>query len=467
MIKLRLATAGVSAALLSCIASPASAQVLAPSTTILWNAPDDAKAPATLAPAPTTVAAPCADCAPAAPAPAPDFGGCWRTRLKATGDWGGFRNDLACNGITLDASLTQFYQGVDQGGRDENYFYGGRLDFFVNVDMGKLGLMKGGFLNLHAESIYGQSANGAAGTVAPVSLGQLFPNPSENDIALSGIKYTQFLSQNFAVFGGKINTLDDFNQPYAGGRGNTAFMNMSLGFPLSLVRTVPYSAWGGGFAVVNDNQEVVFSAMALDTNDTTRNTGFPTFFNNGVTLLAQANLPVTINGLPGHQGLMGTYSTGEYRCLDRNSYFNPQDGTFVPSPLVRGSWSITYMFDQALFADCCNPKRTWGVFGNLGIADDNPSPIRWMGTIGVGGASFSSRPNDTFGIGYFYTGLGENVKTLAPVLLPLGDEQGVELFYNLGVTPWCHISPDVQVVLPGRERIDTTLLFGLRMKIDF
>jgi porin len=47
------------------------------------------------------------------------------------------------------------------------------------------------------------------------------------------------------------------------------------------------------------------------------------------------------------------------------------------------------------------------------------------------------------------------------------DEQGVEVFYNVGVTPWCHITPDIQVVVPSRERVPTPLVFGLRAKVDF
>ena len=52
-------------------------------------------------------------------------------------------------------------------------------------------------------------------------------------------------------------------------------------------------------------------------------------------------------------------------------------------------------------------------------------------------------------------------------LVPLRDEQGVEAFYNVGVTPWFHVTPDFQVVIPTRERADTALVFGLRAKVDF
>jgi porin len=49
----------------------------------------------------------------------------------------------------------------------------------------------------------------------------------------------------------------------------------------------------------------------------------------------------------------------------------------------------------------------------------------------------------------------------------LRDEQGVELFYNLRITPGCHLSPDLQVLNPGLAPVDTALLFGVRLKVDF
>jgi carbohydrate-selective porin OprB len=49
------------------------------------------------------------------------------------------------------------------------------------------------------------------------------------------------------------------------------------------------------------------------------------------------------------------------------------------------------------------------------------------------------------------------------------------LFYNIAVTPWFNVAPDLQVVFPARDEtlppnrqsIDTSLVLGLRAKIDF
>jgi porin len=63
--------------------------------------------------------------------------------------------------------------------------------------------------------------------------------------------------------------------------------------------------------------------------------------------------------------------------------------------------------------------------------------------------------------------VSDSLKNLAPILLPLKDEQGVELYYNVAVTPWCQVTPDLQVIAPFRDKVDASLLFGLRAKIEF
>jgi porin len=56
---------------------------------------------------------------------------------------------------------------------------------------------------------------------------------------------------------------------------------------------------------------------------------------------------------------------------------------------------------------------------------------------------------------------------LQTVFGPVGDGQGVELFYNIEVTPWYHITPDLQIIDPARETVDTAWVVGVRAKVDF
>jgi len=212
----------------------------------------------------------------------------------------------------------------------------------------------------------------------------------------------------------------------------------------------------------------VFSVTVYDTNDTTTVTGFNTFFNNGATVYAELNFATTFFDLPGNQGISGTYSSGEYTDLTPTRYLDPILGFTVALTPKTGSWCLAYNFDQALYVAPNDSERMWGVFGNLGVADGNPSPVRWFGSAGLSGAGgIAGRNADSFGCAIFYIGVSDSLKDRAPRLLPLRDEYGPELYYNAAVTPWCQITPDLQVITPFRERADTALIFGLRALIDF
>jgi porin len=408
----------------------------------------------------------------------PEFGGFWLTRPKLTGDWFGLRTDLRDHGVTLDVSSTQFYQGLTTGGFPQeirlfagalqNQFqYGGRADYLLNIDGQKAGLWQGLAIDLHGETLYGHSVNSNTGALMPVSLGQDVPLPNGTITALTGVTVRQALSENFVLFAGKINTLDDFNQPFTGGgRGVDGFMNAAFLFNPVLALTIPYSTFGAGM-VVSKDKEVVFSVSVLDTNNTPTVTGFDTFFDNGMTLVVQANLPTKFFDRKGHQGLTGSYSTGRYSSADLAAVLDPLNG-LAQRGSTTGSWSLTYAFDQQLAVAADDPKLSWGVLGNAGLSDGNPNPVRWTANIGLGGSSpLPARDRDTFGVGYFYVGVSDSFKQLAPRLFPLRDEQGVELFYNIGLTPWCHVTPDLQVMVPTSTRAETSLLVGLRAKIDF
>lgn len=76
-----------------------------------------------------------------------------------------------------------------------------------------------------------------------------------------------------------------------------------------------------------------------------------------------------------------------------------------------------------------------------------------------------SRDNDSFGLGYYYLAISDEFPRV--IERRTQDEQGVELYYNIAITPWLHITPDLQVIEPAREDVDATVVAGVRMKIDF
>ncbi|MBS0267093.1 MAG: carbohydrate porin [Planctomycetes bacterium] len=393
-----------------------------------------------------------------------------------TGNWLGFRERWAERGVTFDLSSTQFYQGVTTGGLDRIFEYSGRNDYLFHFDAERSGLWSGLYIDLHGETRYGTDINNNAGPIlSPPNIAMLFPLPEGNHTALTSVKLTQYLSESLVVFGGKFNMLDELIQTFGGGRGVDAFMNTGLVFPVVLDRTVPYSTLGAGGAIMQ-GKRALFTLMAFDTHNTPTTTGFESFFTNGVTVLSKLEIPVSLGGLPGHQGVEGTYSTGTYASLRTIPYIDVNglpSATFVP---VQGSWSVFYMADQALYVDPNNPERSWGVFTNIGWADNDPSPIRFSASVGVGGSSpLVSRPLDTFGIGYSHVAPSQGMQQLDPVLVPLRSDNAVELYYNMAVAPWLRVTPDLQILVPDRiqtlppnvQPVETTILFGVRAKMVF
>jgi porin len=437
--------------------------------------------PASAPPAPPVSAMPALSgqpCEPLLPAPActpSPFDGDLCTRPYLLGNMCGVRDQLAAHGISFDVDTYQFYQGVASGGINDQFRYAGRNDYFINVDGEKAGLWKGFFITLHGETRYGNTVNGDTGAIIPVNMPELTPKAAGSETALTAVKFTQALSENFVTFAGKLNMFDEFKMPFTGARLFDGFWNLGMSFPPIVARTIPYSTLGAGAAILKDGAPV-FTLMVLDTNNTPTTSGFNTFFSNGATIFANLNVPTKFFGLPGSQGVSGTFSTGNYNSLSPTAYFDPEQGLVIVPEFVRDSWCVFYTGTQALWVDPCNPKREFGVFTNIGTADNGPSPVSFSANVALYGSSpITNRPLDTFGIGYTFTRYSSPVRDFAPVLLPIGNDQAVELFYNFAITPWFNVAPDLQVVFPAREEtlppnreaIDTALVLGIRAKINF
>jgi porin len=409
-----------------------------------------------------TIPMQCTESAPSLLSGAPLFEGPNLAR-----DWCGARSAIAGRGITFDLSSTQFYQGVTRGGLAQQFQYGGRNDYFMTLDGEKAGLWDGSSFTLHGESRYGESDNSLTGALSPMNLMLSVPLSKGSVSGLTGVKFTQVLSENTLFYAGKLNTLDDFKQPLTAAGPLEGFQNSVMIYNPVYARTIPYSTFGAGFAYLA-NSERVFDIVVYDTNNTPTAGGFNTLFNNGATVYSQGTLPTTFFDQPGHHGISGTYSTGTYTDLTPTAFLDPTNGLVLLSTPVKGSWCLTYNFDQAIFVSPDDSQRMWGVFGNLGIADKNPSPVRWFANAGLSGASpITGRKADSFGIAYFYIGVSDSLKSSATNLRSIGNEYGVELYYNISVTSKCQITPDFQVISPFRDRADQSLLVGLRAKFDF
>lgn len=389
------------------------------------------------------------------------------SRQKLGGDWFGYRSEWENNGLTCDISTTQYYQGIASGGLQQGFRYGGRNDYFVDLDGEKAGLWQGLIVSLHGETRYGQTIDQMTGAFMPTNLMLDVPQSYGSTTALTAFKVTQYIADDMLVYGGRLNMFDTFIQPITGATALNGFMNTAMMFNPVYGRTVPYSTYGAGFVYLQD-EHPLFSISVLNSENTATVTGFNSFFTNGATIFSALNLPTRFWDLPGHQGVAGTYCTGTFSDLQPTAYYDLNLGPGLKIAPSTGSWCFAYSFDQAVYASPDDPKKIWGVFGNLGVSDGNPNPAQRFLNLGVSGtSSVQRRPQDSFGIGYYYLDVTSTVKDISPSTLQLKNEQGLELYYNVAVTSWFHVTPDVQVIDPFKRQADTSFVLGLRGKVDF
>ncbi|HVW02424.1 MAG TPA: carbohydrate porin [Planctomycetaceae bacterium] len=398
-------------------------------------------------------------------APAAPWSGDLWTRSRLSGGWAGARDQLAANGITFWGDITQYYQGVTTGGRAQRFAYGGRGDYLIDLDSQKLGLWEGGHLDLRGETRLGEDTNKIDGAISPPNFAMALPI-DQNVTALTGVQYTQTLSERVTVFAGKLNLLDGTPASYEQGRRLNSFWNAAMQNNLSRVFLLP-STLGGGFTI-RDEAEPVFNFYLLDTHFTPTTSGFDKLFTNGVVAYGEYRVRTNWFDRPGHSAAGFLYSNATRTSLDSNPFVVLP--TMVPGPPLpvvtkSSAWTVTYRFDQVVYADPEDSSRTWTLNGDYGITDGNPNPIHWFANLSlVGSSPIRSRPNDTVGIGYYHLGVSR-LKVLQA--LHFGDENGVELFYNAAVTPWFHLTPDLQILDPAQQQLGTALLVGLRARVSF
>ena len=414
--------------------------------------------------------------------PVPDFTSNIWNRAKLTGDWGGLRSTMARNGVQLDIDNVHTFQNVISGGVDRTGRYVGTAEIVLKLDSNKMGLWPGGFLLARGEASFGTGVNLATGALMPVNTEPVMQLPARDEMILSHVVFTQFLAENFAVALGKLDTTVGDANEFAHGRGDDKFMNLALSLNPVALRTTPYSALGMGLVFL-PTKDLQLSFSVIDTEGTTTRTGFDTLFRDGTTLAPELRWTIRPFGLTGHQNFLVVWSNADFNSLNQD----PRtliSNVILGTPLRKesGSWAFMYNFDQYLYQEKSDPSQGFGIFGRFGISDGKANPIEQFYSIGFGGKGLiPTREHDRWGIGYYYMKIANDLRDTIPPLprqrVGLEHEQGVELFYNIAVTPWLHVTPDLQFVDAARNKspiltaggttIGTAVVAGLRVRVDF
>jgi porin len=241
-------------------------------------------------------------------------------------------------------------------------------------------------------------------------------------------------------------------------------MNLSIPMPMNAVPGMPFVTNIAAIMKAGERGlQAAFVVMESQESPTTVGLDFP----NGVTLVGLVRKNTASGRLSGSHTVLGIYATGDYTSFDTSDWVIIPPGGMTPAQQT-GTWMVQYLAEQRLWADPCNDRRYTKLFGRVGVSDEETSPFGVTASVSLEAfGPVNSRPGDRMGIGYFYSELNSDFKSLFVPANPLEDLYGSELYYNAEITPWFHMTGDLQVVNPGAQALDTAVVLGMRAKINF
>jgi len=399
-----------------------------------------------------------------------------------TGDWGKYRTRLQEFGITFAGRVTQFGFGV-RGGisapvpppltQGNSFSYTGRGEYDVLFDLEKFGGLPKGRLLVTVAHWYGDYGNVSlsTGAGAPAVFGAALPPTPNNEGTpyLTNFLLVQPLSQNLVVYTGKKVLVGEMDQDrFSGGNGTQQFMNQALVANPAFLLGLPYTSFVVG--AVSPQKWGAMGIYLRDPQDRTQDTvGLDNLYAKGVLLGGEVRVKTNFFGLPGDQHVGGIWKHFDQANL--NFAFSPQQqlpGQTSPgSRTLSDGYTVYYGFDQFVVRYSGDEERGWGLFGRASLSDGNPTPVRYFVSAGVGGDSpLKWNRGDRWGLGWYYVGTSSEAGPIAQALLAPRNGTGVELFYNIQVTPWLTITPDIQYIKPGFNAIaDEAFVFGWRVNM--
>ncbi len=404
------------------------------------------------------------------------------SRSTLTGDWLGLRPALQESGITFAGRSTHFAFGVDGGvgtspvpalGSGDTFKYTGRGEYDLIFDLEKFGGLPHGSLLVRAEHWYGQYGNVSLNTGAfpPAVFAAATPvSPDDPGVPyITNFLLTQPLSEKLVVFAGKKDVLGAADQDeFAGGDGTSQFVNQAFVANPAFLLGLPYTSVTAG--AVMPREWGMMSAYVYDPQDRTKDFfRLDDLFSKGIIVGGEVKVKTNLFGLPGDQHVGAMWKHVKLTDL---AFAEPPPGVY-PEPTVPGfptlndSYTVYYGFDQYLVNFSDNPQRGYGLFGRASISDGNPTPVRYFLSAGVGGYSpIGKQRGDTFGVGWYYVGASNEFGPLPQAIFGPRDGTGVEVYYNIQVTPYLNVTPDLQYIHPEAGAIaDDAFVYGVRVNL--
>jgi hypothetical protein len=397
-------------------------------------------------------------------------------RTQLLGDWGGTRTELARKGFFLDLYSTTYYQNIVWGGLETGEAFVQNTQLSLNIDTGRAGWWSDGLIHVTAQSRLGDDPETTftAGTVVPQYNGLVLPTPLEiNSVLPTEYFLAQALSKQAHVVVGKIGTVLLPDQTAFGDSFKYHFANFNFNKnPITANFFNPSSL--GALGAWSFNHHFTVAGGVLDPN-TKADRFFDADSFSEVNIYLTAIMSYEIGGLPGQ--FAPVYNWSNKPRINLDSPFGPLASAAageqaidsllglastegLPTNFDNESWFAVATVSQYLFlkddaATVARKQKTGeqirgiGMFARAGYAPEDTNPITSDFSVALFAyGMLDSRDNDSFGIGFYYDRISDKLKTniaeLSGGKTTVHDESGMEVFYNLAITPAMRLIPSYQ-----------------------
>lgn len=395
------------------------------------------------------------------------------TANRLTGDWFGARTKLQDAGISFDPLFAVGYQQNFRGGANTHNAHdvAGMAFWNLEFDFGKMGLAPGATFFARGSQSWHSGIRPDVGSLTHP--GVVVSTLGDSEIEIQKWWWRQRLFDDRLEFRlGKLYTGDTMDTVEYAGNPIGKFMNEALFRNM----TVPETIGLGTFVKVWPTDwlylagQVVDAESDLDINR--RGTGgFDSTFHGPARFLTYgelgflpAELPVAEGWWPGH------YRFGVWHDFTPKTVFINDLGGRRAEQLDNSDVGFYMNLDQMVWKENQYPtdKQGLGLFVRYGLTHKHVNLINHYWAVGAEYTGLlPSRDTDTLGFGVTQSILsGQHRRTIDE----FDDRETVyELYYAFKLTPWCTISPDIQIITnPGGQKgARDALVGGLRITMSF
>ncbi|QXX74861.1 Porin B [Methylovirgula sp. HY1] len=434
------------------------------------------------------------------------------SRSTLLGDMWGLRSALGTYGLTLGIQDTNEGFGNATGGIKQGANYDGLTLMTLGLDTKKAFGLDGGSFNISALQIRGRN----------LSSTNLLDLQTFSGIAAQPSTRLWELWYQQTFLGGKMDVKvgqQSLDQEFMTSQGSNLFINTMMGWPMLPSADLyaggpayPLSSLGARLRGQPFGPVTVLAGVFQDNpaggpfNDDSQTRGSSAWggnflhMNTGALFISEVqyavNQPSAGDMDDGHHsgGLPGTYKLGAW--FDTAAFPSQRydtAGLSLANPasngvaaMVPNNFSIYAIMDQMLWRPSADGQQALGVFARIMGAPGDRNLISFSANGGVTlKAPLAGRDNDSFGVGFGVTQVGNAVSNLdqeavyyAGTSMPVrSTESFVEATYQYQVAPWWQLQPDFQYVIrPGggipnpyypSALLGNEAVFGLRSVVTF